>query len=30
MITALLYMIIALQMKTCTVPYDQGFTHLFG
>lgn len=30
MITALLYTNIALQMKTCTIPYDQGFTHLFG
>lgn len=29
-ITALLYTNIALQMKTCTIPYDQGFTHLFG
>lgn len=30
MITALLYTNIALQMKTCSIPYDQGFTHLFG
>lgn len=30
MIRALLYTNIALQMKTCAVPYDQGFTHLFG
>lgn len=30
MIAALLYTNIALQMKICTIPYDQGFTHLFG